>query len=124
MQILESIREKLEIIGMSNQQSLQKYPFNERNVTCLLLHGINIVCNLGFLIYGTKDLMEFTDSLFLTITAILTAAIFINLMWKMRELFEFINNLEDIVDQSEWHLHNDTKHNFNSDDFASFLHFC
>lgn len=102
MHILESIRTKLQIIGMTTHQSLQKYPFNDRNLVCLLLHGINVVCNLGFLISGTTDLMEFTDSLFLTITAILTASIFINLISKMQQLFEFINNLEDIVDQSKW----------------------
>lgn len=100
MHILEPIRIKLRIIGMSTHHSLQKYPLNARNLASLLLHAINIVCNLGFLIFGTKDLMEFTDSLFLTITAILTASIYINLNWKMRQLFEFISNLEDTVVQS------------------------
>lgn len=101
MHILESIRNKLQIIGMATYQSIQKYPINTRNLTSLLLHGINVVCNVGFLIYGTKDLMEFTDSLFLTITAILTTSIFINLNWKMRPLFEFIDRLEDTVDRSK-----------------------
>lgn len=101
MSILESIRSKLQIIGMTSNQSIQKYPFNARNLASLLVHVINIVSTIGYLISGTNDLMEFTESLFLTITAIVVASIFINLLWRMRRLFEFIDHLEETVDQSK-----------------------
>lgn len=101
MKILRSIRDKLQIVGMSTHQSMQNHPFNARNLTSLLFHGINITCNIGFLVFGSKELTVFTDSLFLTITAILTVSIFINLTWRMRLFFEFIDNLEDIVERSK-----------------------
>lgn len=101
MPILESIRNKLQMAGMSTQCSLQKYPFNTRNSTSLLIHGINIVCSVGFIISGSKDLREFADSLFVSATAILIVVIFLNLNWKMKRLFKFLNNLEDTVDQSK-----------------------
>lgn len=101
MPIFESIRKSLQVIGMSTPHSMQNYPFNKRNLTSLFLHGLNVMCSVGFMVSGTKDLMEFTDSLFLSITAIIAVSIFINLNWRMQRLFEFINNLENTVDQSE-----------------------
>lgn len=86
---------------MSTQHSIQKCPLNARNLSILFLHGINILCSVGFLVSGSRDLMEFTDSLFLSITATLVVSIFINLNWRMRQLFEFINKLEDTVDLSK-----------------------
>ena len=104
MPILTSIRENLAIIGLSSHQSTQKYPFNARNLTSLFFQFLNIGCNFGYLMYEAKDLMEITDSMFLTITAILTVSIFINLNWRMKQLFEFIDNLERTVDKSKWNV--------------------
>lgn len=104
MQILESIRYNLQIVGMNSYQSIQKHPFNARNSTSLLIYTISIICNIGFLIGGAKSLMEFTDALFLTTTAILSFSIFVNLNWQMRQLFELLNDIENTVDQSEYDL--------------------
>lgn len=106
MQILEPMRISLQVVGMSTYHSNQKYPINARNLTCLYLQVMNVICNIGFMISGAKDMMEFTDSLFLTITAVLTSAIFINLNWKMQRLFEFFDHLEDTVQRSKWNRYN------------------
>lgn len=100
MPILESLHSNLRIIGMTTNRSIQTYPLNARNLTMLLIFGINITCNIGFLIYETNNLMEFTDSLYLTFTAIMALLILIDLIWKMRELFVFVNRVDETVDQS------------------------
>lgn len=100
MPILESLHGNLRIIGMTAHQSTQNYPLNARNLVMILIFGMNITCNIGFLIYETNNLMEFTDSLYLTLTAILAVSILINLTWKIRQLFVFVNRVDETVDQS------------------------
>lgn len=101
MKILESIYDDLLIVGLSSDQSIQKYPFNARNVTSLIIFALNILCDVGFLVSGTADLKEFSDSMFAIVTASLTTVIFIDLIWKMRKLFEFLRKLEETVNQSK-----------------------
>lgn len=101
MQILESMHKSLPILGMSSSQSIQKHPFNARNVASFLIYGINSICNVGFLIFGANNLMEFIDSLYLTVTAVLAVLILINLSWQMRQLFEFLKHIEDTVERSK-----------------------
>lgn len=105
MQILESIHKSLQIIGLSSHQSMQKHPFNARNLISLFVFGLNIICNFGFIVSGqTNDLMAFTDSVYITLTVICADSIFIRLILKMQQLFELINRLEDIMDQSKLNL--------------------
>lgn len=98
MHILESIRNILQIIGLSSYQSIQTSPFNTRNLMSLFVLVLNIICNVGYSITGqTENLMEFTDSVFITFTVTVDILILINLIWQMQQLFVFINGLEDIV---------------------------
>lgn len=101
MPFLDPIRDKLQIIGLRTPHSMQKCPFNARNLICLFIHGANIASNVGYLFSGTKDLMESTLSLFLLITAILTVSILIDLIWNMERLFEFIDSVEETVARSK-----------------------
>lgn len=105
MPILESIRNKLQVLGMSTQHSIQKYPFNARNLASLFIHGMNITCSIGFMFAGTENKMEMIVSLFIIITAISDISIFIHLNWNMQRLFEFINKLDNTVDQSKRTTH-------------------
>lgn len=101
MEILQSVYITLFMIGMSSHYSIQKYPFNARNLSALLVHGVNIIGNVGFLFSGIENLIEFTESLFLCVTVSLTTLMFIHVNWKMRHIFEFLSRLEEIVNQSE-----------------------
>lgn len=101
MQILKSAYEYLLIVGLSSHQAIQTYPWNARNLTSLLVYGLYTVCNVGFLMSGSKDLKEFIDSTYLTVTVIFAASMLVNLIWGMRQLFEFLNYLGDTVDQSK-----------------------
>lgn len=101
MKILQLVHDNLQIIGLDTNQSILKYPFNARNLTSLLVYGINIYVNVRLLLSGTANAMEFTDLFYFTFTVTVTVFMLINLIWEMRQLFEFINNLESSVDQSE-----------------------
>lgn len=102
MQILEPIYESLMITGLSANQSIRKHPFNARNLTSLFLFGLNLVSDIGFVIYGAvTDPLELFDSLFITFTIICATSISIDLIWKMRQLFEFLGSLGDTVTQSK-----------------------
>lgn len=101
MQLLDPIYESLLIIGLSAEQSIQKHPFNARNLCSLLFSGLNLVSDIGFVIYGASDALELTDALYITFTIICSTSISINLVWKMRLLFEFLGGLDDTVTQSK-----------------------
>lgn len=101
MQILESIYRSLWIIGLNSYQSNQKYPFNVRNLISLLTFGLNLTCDIGVVIYGAKDLMECFDAIYISFTVFSAASIFINLVAKMPQLFEFLNSLDVTVAQSK-----------------------
>lgn len=70
----------------------------------LFILGTNIASNVGYFLSGINDLLELTLSLFLLITAISTVSILVDLIWNMRQLFEFIDNVEDIVERSKFKL--------------------
>lgn len=101
MQIFKSIYTTLSITGMSSHFSIQKHPFNARNLSALFIHGVYICGNVGFLFSGIENLIEFTDSVFLCITTILATTMFIHVNWEMRQIFEFLSKLQEIVDQSK-----------------------
>lgn len=101
MQILKPAHEYLLIIGLSAHQSIQKYPFNTRNGIILFVLCLNSACYVGFLLSGTEDIMKFIDAFYTAVTVILGSFMFINWLWKMRQLFELIEKLEDTVDQSK-----------------------
>lgn len=104
MQILKSTYDSLLLMGLSSHQSIQKYPVNARNLISLFIFCLNLLGVVGFLISGTQDLKEFFDSMFTTVTVSLTILIFINLVWNMRRLFEFLSHLEGTVNQSRQNL--------------------
>lgn len=101
MHIYESTLEYLRMIGLSWNQLIQKYPINERNLISLFIFGLDLVCNVGYLICGAKDLKNVADSLLATFTVICVSSILISLIWKMKELFEFYSRIDDIVAQSK-----------------------
>lgn len=101
MQILQSVYITLSIVGMSSHYSIQKYPFNARNLSALFIHGVNIIGNVGFLFSGIENLIEFTESLFLCITVSVATLMFIHVNWEMRQIFEFLSRIQEIVNQSE-----------------------
>lgn len=101
MQIFKSIYITLSVLSMSSHYSIQKHPFNARNLSSLLIHGVYLCGNIGFLFSGIENLIEFTDSVFLCITTILATTMFIHVDLKMRQIFEFLRRLEEIVNQSK-----------------------
>lgn len=102
MQIFESILEYLRIVGVSSNQSIQPSPFNARNSTCLVILGLNLMCNIGFFVCGAKDLNKANGSIFMAVTVLCILLIFADLIWRMKQFFEFLNHLDDIVTQSKF----------------------
>lgn len=101
MQIFELIYDYLRFIGYSANQSIQKSPFNARNVITSLIFVMNIVCNVGFAISGFEDLKELTDSLYITYTIVCSLLVSVHSIWNMWQLFEFFKIFEEIVNQSK-----------------------
>lgn len=101
MHIYESTLEYLRMIGLSWNQLIQKYPCNERNLISLFIFGLDLTCNVGYLVCGAKSLKNVTESMLSTFTLLCVASILISLIWKMKELFEFYSKIDEMVTQSK-----------------------
>lgn len=90
--------------GMTTHQSTKGHPFNMRNSIILFILGIYIASTAMYLIREAKTLKEYTDSIYFTFTSIASALNFIIVTWKMAEIFQFYDDLEEIVSTSKCDL--------------------
>lgn len=101
MKILQTVQMNLETLGISSIQSAQAF-YNGKALLYLLLCGSLIIMNCVFLIDVAKSFEEYTDSIYI---ASVSVAVFFSLLFlisRMASLFELIDNLEKIVDESEY----------------------
>lgn len=103
MKIMRTIHSYLVRVGMTSQQSRKRHPFNLRNITSIIVSLLNIFSPTLFLIYDAKNLKETADTIFIIISVSTAMLNFVYVTWKMAEVFQFIENLDDIVNTSKSH---------------------
>lgn len=102
MKILESTRETLSKFGIDSAQAIQKYPFNVKNVMCLFWFFMMNISGYLFLINEAQTLKEYVSILSGSITLAIMFIEFSLHVWKMKQLFEFIVNFENLIQKSEY----------------------
>lgn len=105
MKIMGIIYSYLVRMGMTLSQSKKRNPFNIRNTTTIIVLANNVFFTIIFLMNGAKNLKEYADSMYITISVSTATANFVYVNWKMAELFRFIENLEEVVSTSECQCH-------------------
>lgn len=91
-------------VGMTSYQSMQQHPFNMRNTTTLMNLVTYVFCVVMFLIYDAKNLKEYTDSIYLSISVGGAALNFAFVNWEMAKIFRFIENLQHVVNASKFYM--------------------
>lgn len=102
MKTFESIRNHFESIGLTATQIYQKYRFNVKNVTVLLILGVNILLTGAYITCMATNFEEYVDSLYGLSTVLLIFIVFIHLIWRMEEIFRFIVKFKNTINKREW----------------------
>lgn len=94
------LRKHLEFIGIVAPQPHQKMLINVKNSTVIILAGSNAIL-YSLLLNKTSTFQEYTDLIYNTVSACNFTIIFVSIVWKIPDLFAFIDKLDDIVKDSK-----------------------
>lgn len=101
MKISRSVKKYLARLGIKPLPLNQSHPFNIQNVIVFFVFGLCITLNSAYFFLEATRFVESIESLYLTCLAIVCTINFASLIWKMSKLFDLINNLEKIVEESK-----------------------
>lgn len=101
MKILQSTRESLAKLGITSSQSIQKYPYNVKIVAYILWFALMTLSEILFIVIEAETVKDYVAILNSSLTLIITYIEFLLHVWRMKQLFEFIVNFEDLIQKSE-----------------------
>lgn len=101
MKIFQSIQRCLAVLGLKSHDTIQTHSINIESVTSFLVFSMCIISNTVYLVREANSFFEYVESFYVTFAASISFEIFAFFTWKMTELFEFINNMETIIQHSE-----------------------
>lgn len=104
MKIFEIIENHFASVGLTASQSLQPQQFNVRNVTVLLIFGLNIFLTGAYIALTATEFEEYVDSLYGCSTVMNCSIVFASLILQMPKLFKFLIKLKRTVNKSKWNL--------------------
>lgn len=101
MELFALLRMHLEMCGVEISQNPPKsHPFNVKNSTVITFIFLYIALSFASLNEDTT-FDECTDILLRISSYIISGMVYVIIVWKTSELVKFINNLADIISESE-----------------------
>lgn len=104
MKIFTTTTENVALLGVTREQSMQNQPFNRRNVFGAFILTFCAILNLLYFSYDAETFSEYALSAYTTLTAFVSVVTFFITIWQMRLSFELIQEIEMILNMSEWTL--------------------
>lgn len=102
MVLIQLINKYFEIFGISEQQLLHiSHKSNARILVAFLVFGSCIFLNVAYLFLEVKSSAEFVECLYMAFVAFSNATGLTIIIWKIEKLFKFINDFENIIQESE-----------------------
>lgn len=98
MQTLQPCRNSFLILGI---ETYEKHPFNIRNVITYFMLIMGSLLNSVHLLYEADTFKEYADSVCATSSMIVATIMFTDLIYILRPFFNCMQQLEEIVDESE-----------------------
>lgn len=99
MNIFLSVQRNFAMFGMNSRKKPWR-PFKMQHFMALAFI-LTIISNGVYLLYVSNDYQECLDSLIIANTAVACALNFLNVNSKLPKMFQFMENLETIVQESE-----------------------
>lgn len=101
MKTFVTVTENCALLGISREQSLQKYPFNRRNVIVAFILTFCAISNCFYFFHEAETFNEFAISAYTTLTHIVSVITFFIAVLQMRLCFNLIHYTETILNKSE-----------------------
>lgn len=101
IKLFRTIQTNFALLGISSHQSVQQCPFNVRNLLTIFSIGFSAISTTINLLYIASSFKEYADSVYVTSSAVLTFVIYLLFVWKMRLIFELVDDLEKTCNESE-----------------------
>lgn len=102
MKIFQSVRRDLAFFGINpNQSWMHSSPFNRKNQTAMLIFCLFLFSNCIYFTHA-KTFEEYINCIYIVTALSGTVICFATLMWQASKWFEFIDNVENIINKSEY----------------------
>lgn len=101
MKLFQTIQRKFAILGISPDQSIQNCPFNQEIILVYIIYGSACIMSNVYLFHEAQNFEEYTNNIYITTAATMLLFFFTIIINKMANLFEFIDNVEKLIDSSE-----------------------
>lgn len=99
MNIFVLLRTQLEMCGIKIAR--KSWPFNMKNATVSFLLYLYVILN-ALTLNETSTFDEWIEILFRSVSIGICGIVHVIIVWKTSELFQFIDNLTNSVDKSEF----------------------
>lgn len=97
MKFLEAGLKNIAVMGFRPNHS----QLNVKFLLATFFIVLNAALNLGFLLIEAQTFLEYTNSIFMTLTTAMIAACFAILAYKINNLFSKLKTAEEITEASE-----------------------
>lgn len=101
MKILQTVQKYFATIGYD----ANRYPLNSDTVGEIFQRILAIICQFLYLIRHANSPKDIVDNIFMTAVAILCFISVMSTIQKMKMIFIFINEIEQIVNESEFNVY-------------------
>lgn len=103
IQIFQSISGFLAFSGLiSNRWSQAHHPFNARLISCFLVIGLSIICNVLYLIFVANTLVECMQCVGIISAVVEIGICFAAIAYQSNYLFECIARTEKTINASKF----------------------
>lgn len=101
MKIFQTTQKNFSYLGISSLYSTRQCPINGRNLSIFLLLCMCTLISWIYLCHVATTFQEYADSVYACSTISIGTAIFACLIWRMRRLFDCLNRMEGIINESK-----------------------
>lgn len=101
MRILRANQKSFSLLGITFHQSMQKYPFNRKNLLAIFILSLSTAFNGLYFPYEAKTSSEYTVCVYTTLTGAVCVISFSIVLSKMWDSFMMMHDIEIILKNSE-----------------------
>lgn len=97
MKILQTAQKNFEILGICSNQPR----FNGKCVVAAFIYGLGAIFSTMFVIRDAETFQDYTNNLYITTALIVGVFCTANTIFKAKELFVLVDNIEKSFDRSK-----------------------
>lgn len=101
MKIFQCIQSNFAIIGITVDQARERTLLSLKHIIIFLAMSASTTTQVLSIMYLAETFEEYTFCMYGIFTVVMTQAEFAIHIWKMKQLFKFIENFEHLISSSE-----------------------